>query len=134
MCEASMLCFALLRSLDRLELTNSSTGAFAALNYKSSLNTEWNSKAYLYPQSSYTYKVQLFTSDVPDADFDGDVYLTPSNWWSTAGTELKLSLEGGQGLKRGTCAECTLKLSDISFISTLGIRIVSDLIGQWRRV
>jgi len=107
------------RYLDRIELTNSNTGALTILNYKGSFNTDWNSSTYVYPQSSYTFKATLYTSG--GDDFDGDLYLTPGNWWST-GSEFKA--EGITVMESGS-KEFTFKLSDTSFISTLGVRIVS---------
>lgn len=44
--------------LDRVEVTNTATGAVAVFKYGSCLSS-WNDLAYLYPQSSYTYKVGL---------------------------------------------------------------------------
>ena len=59
-------------SLDRIEIVNTSNGATAILPFKSSLNADWYSSTNLYPQSSYTFKALIYTSDVSGADFNGE--------------------------------------------------------------
>lgn len=91
------------------------------LNYKGSINTDWNSTVYVYPQSSYTFKATVYSSSSGDGDFDGDLFLTPSNWW-TEGSEFKAE---GIVVQEDKSKEFTFKLSDISYITKLGVRIVS---------
>lgn len=113
------------RFLNRIELTNSSTGAVTVLSYKSSLNTDWNSSTYVYPQSTYSFTARIITMDVDGAAFDGDVYITPSNWWSSGNAEIQLDLGQVKMLDRGSCIEAQVKTKDVSWISSLGVRIVS---------
>ena len=69
--------------------------------------------------------------DVDGAAFDGDVYITPSNWWSTGNDEIKLDLGQVKSLDRGSVIESTFKVKDISWISTLAVRIVSVTGHLW---
>lgn len=81
--------------LERLEVTNTATGATTLFNYKSSISPEWGSTAYVYPQSAYTFKVVVVTSDVEGAGMaDGDVYLKPIGSWSS-GEEVRGGGKGG---------------------------------------
>lgn len=70
-------------SLDRVEIINASNNATVILPFKSSLNMDYNSVANISPQSTYVFKALIYTSDVADADFNGSVFITPKNWWTT---------------------------------------------------
>ncbi len=111
--------------LNRLELTNTANGAMSVLCFKSSLNTDYNSSAYIYPQSDYTFKVLLYTSDVKDAGFEGDVYVKAGSWWTTNDEVKLLTVDGNKSVSpaRGSVVECTLKTTDVSFVSSLDVRI-----------
>lgn len=56
--------------MDRIELTNTSTGATYIHPFRSSFNVNWGQTIF-WLQSISTFNARVVTSDVDGADFDG---------------------------------------------------------------
>lgn len=101
---------------DAAHLPGSPTTSFAfSLFLTSRYGPRW-----LYPDIETTVKLRTVTIDEEGAGFDGQVFVTISDGWSTSSEMQLVNEQGGAAFKRGSAAEFTLTVTGFAYIDKVG--------------
>ncbi|KAJ9531527.1 hypothetical protein QJQ45_015008 [Haematococcus lacustris] len=127
--------------LDKVDVLELSTGMKTTFNNSSWVSAEAGSVSLKEAccvmvcgtEALKQYRVQVTTSSLKGAEFDGQAFITLSNWYDSSG-ELQLALPGRgyASFRAGNTVEFELRAKELSCISQVAVRMVpTDTDPTW---